>query len=188
MNDVLWRRLGYMLSPQLDLYKGLAPHLMDKEVLEIGFGTGFGTLQYACAAELVTAIETDESAVKFATENLPLANVAWLKSDILKLWMPQRFDAVVMVEVLEHIQDWSTALENAYAYLKPSGVFYMTARNANADLRRNDLHEREVTAKDLMYMLMQYFESVRLFDYRLKEELGTDTHVTPLIAVARKQA
>ncbi len=47
---VLWRRLPYMLSPQLDIYERLWPFVRRKRVLEVGFGTGIGVLQYAGSA------------------------------------------------------------------------------------------------------------------------------------------
>ena len=61
---VLFRRLPYMLSPQLDIYERLGPLVTEKRVLEIGFGTGLGTLQYVAAASMVDAIEIDPAAVR----------------------------------------------------------------------------------------------------------------------------
>ena len=62
----------------------------------------------------------------------------------------------------------------------------MTARNRHADLRRNDLHEREWTAKELKDNLGEFFLDVKLFDYTLQNEVDETTRITPLIAVARK--
>jgi 2-polyprenyl-3-methyl-5-hydroxy-6-metoxy-1,4-benzoquinol methylase len=90
------------------------------------------------------------------------------------------------VEVLEHIADWKLALVNVATLLKPEGRLYITARNAAADLRRNDIHSREVTGAQLTDMLLSVFGRVRLYDYTLKHELALDTHVTPLIALATK--
>ena len=186
MSDILFRRLTYMLSPQTDIYRHLAAHLKDKQVLEVGFGTGFGVLQYAGAAKLVTALDPDNGAVEFARTSIPLANVVWLNGDILKLWMPERFDAVVMIEVLEHIEPWMQALENAYTYLKPGGALYLSARNANAELRKNDLHAREWNAAQLVAALKRFFPTVELYDYALRVPQTVNTHQTPLLAVARK--
>lgn len=186
MTSVLWRRLGYMLSPQLDLYQNIAPKVDGLKVMEVGFGTGMGTLQLARLAKIVVAIEPDGQAVRFAEKVLPIRNIVWVEADITRLKAKERFDAVVMVETLEHIQDWQKALRTIHGFLKPEGKLYMTARNRNADLRRNDLHEREWSSQELSYNLGQYFKNVELFDYTLENGLGVDTHITPLIATATK--
>jgi 2-polyprenyl-3-methyl-5-hydroxy-6-metoxy-1,4-benzoquinol methylase len=186
MTSILWRRLRYMLTPQFDLYKNIAPKLKDLMVLEVGFGTGFGTVQLAQYAKEVIAIEYDADAVKFAKQVLPLKNVWWIESDITAALNKPIYDAVVMVETLEHIKKWRKALTKIHGLLKPGGCLYMTARNRNADLRRNDLHERELSASELRANLGEFFLDVTLYDYTLANEQSDDTHITPLIAVARK--
>jgi 2-polyprenyl-3-methyl-5-hydroxy-6-metoxy-1,4-benzoquinol methylase len=186
MTSILWRRLRYMLTPQFDLYKNIAPHLKNKYVVEVGFGTGFGTVQLAQNAVSVTAIEPDADAVSFARQVLPLTNVSWIQADITEYAPRNLYQAVVMVETLEHIADWRKALSNIHGLLNLGGCLYMTARNRNADLRRNELHEREWTGQELTNALGEFFLEVKLYDYTLTNELTADTHITPLIAVARK--
>ena len=192
MSEILWRRLRYMLTPQLDLYRHIGPHLGGKRVLEVGFGTGVGTLQLVPYARCVTAIESSLGAVDFATTTFP-AQANWEIGDIRDWRNGERgnvnadlFDAVVMVEVLEHIPDWKLALQNIYNLLGSGGELFMTARNANADLRRNDLHEREWTARQLKAALREFFPSVTLWDYTLTKDQDDTTHCTPLIARAKK--
>jgi len=184
-NEVLWRRLGYMLSPQLDIYKHLASHLTNKRVLEVGFGTGIGVLQYAPRAKFVCAIEIDPLAVAFAKKCFSVEAIAWTEADILA-FSSVPYDAIVMIEVLEHITDWEAALANVARLLDEDGRLYISARNANASLRKNDLHEREWTAPEFRNALLDYFSSVDLYDYSLCTLLSLDTKQTPLMAVARK--
>lgn len=186
LDSILFRRLRYMLSPQLDLYRSIGQDFLG-DVLEVGFGTGFGTLQLASNANKVLAIEIDQAAVEFARYCLPVANVEWQRRDVLELEPYLNcFDTVVMVEVLEHIEDWEKVLTLLHQALMPKGKLIMTARNAKADLRRNELHEREWTGGELLVNLGRYFQDVSLYDYTLNKKLFEDTHTTPLIAVARK--
>jgi len=185
MSDVLWRRLRYMLSPQMDLYASLARRVSGRSVLEVGFGTGAGTLQLVPHARNVTAIESDPEAVAFVRQMWPY-QADWQQSDILDYRPGEVFEAVIMVEVLEHIKDYNRALDNVVSCLVRGGKLYMTARNRNADLRRNELHEREWTAQELSDALGRHFTRVSLWDYTLERELFTDTHSTPLIAVAER--
>ena len=187
-NDVLWRRLRYMLTPQWDIYHSLGGLVEGQRVLEIGFGTGTGMLQLAARAESVTGVELNTQAVQFAQLVYPLRNGRWLEGDVLDLPQTLRshYDAAVMIEVLEHVSDWKRALANVRTALKPGGRLYISSRNANADLRRNDLHEREVTAAEFTQMLGQYFSPVVLYDYQLQTQLTNTTRMTPLVAVGWK--
>ena len=174
-----------MLTPQLDIYTHLGPKVKGMQVLEVGFGTGLGTLQLVARAHHVTAIELDSEAVAFAARVLP-KQARWFQADILTAQYASQFNAVVMIEVLEHIRDYRRALENIRLALRPGGVLYMSARNAHADLRRNELHEREWTAAQLTEALSEYFSEVNLWDYTLTEKQTTETRMTPLVAEARK--
>ncbi len=187
-HDVLWRRLKYSLTPQHDIYQSLRERLMGASVLEVGFGTGAGVLQYAMAAEQVDAIEIDPGAVHFAQEMFPLSNVRWIEADITSWYSATPYDYAVMIETLEHIEDWRVALSAITAMLKEGGHLIMSARNANADLRRwKDLHEREWTAAEVLGGLRQFFPSVYLYDWSLQEQQDPDTtRLTPLIAIAKK--
>jgi 2-polyprenyl-3-methyl-5-hydroxy-6-metoxy-1,4-benzoquinol methylase len=189
MSEVLWRRLGYMLSPQLDIYKAIAPHVAAQTVIDIGFGTGFGTNILTGYAREVVGVEVDHDAINFAADNLPGIQFAWgdISRGVRYLVDDEfRFDAALMIEVLEHVSHWRNALTNVVEILKPGGKLYISARNANADLRKNDLHEREWTAAEFTAALGEFFESVELYDYRLEVKQDTTTRATPLVAVATK--
>ena len=186
MNDatgVIWRRLKYMLSPQLDIYKHIAEKVQGLDILEVGFGTGFGTVQLASAARHVTATEIDPSAVSFAKLVFPLQNILWLEDDITNLGYRGKNYVVVCLEVLEHIPDWQLAIDGIVKALASNGVLYVSGPNANANLRKNDRHEREWTAQEFKDALGQYFTQVSLMDYTLTEPQGDDTHLTPLVAI-----
>lgn len=182
---VLWRRLRYMLSPQFDMYKHLSELLEGKYVLEAGFGTGAGVLQYASGAKRVLAVEMDKGAIDFARQMFPLGNVEWLYGDVTSYIPGNGFEAVVMLEVLEHIPYWEQAIENIYKSMAVGGALYLSGPNANAELRKNDKHEREWTAQEFVENLGKYFRVVRLHDYKLEEQ-PEDTRITPLIAVCVK--
>lgn len=186
MSEVLWRRLGYMLSPQMDIYKSIAQRLDHESVLDIGFGTGFGTLQLSANGASLTGVEFDKEAVDFAQWCIPGAQ--WYWGDISRgiEYVGKDYDVAIMIEVLEHIPDWRAALANVVSVLKDGGEFYISARNANADLRKNELHEREWTAKEFKEALSEFFEEVVLYDYKLENIQDTSTRMTPLVAWCKK--
>ena len=186
--DVLWHRLRYFLSPQMDIYISLREHLRGQpRVLEAGFGVGAGTMLYADKVGHLTGIEINRDAVEFAKAMYPLENVDWIHADILDFASPKKFSAILAIEVLEHIPEWIDALQNIRSLLvDPGGEFIMSARNANADLRRaKSQHERELTADELVSALEEFFPNVTIYDYTLARIQDRDTRVTPILAVCR---
>jgi 2-polyprenyl-3-methyl-5-hydroxy-6-metoxy-1,4-benzoquinol methylase len=193
-SSVLFRRLPYMLSPQLDIYENLPPFIRGKNrVLEVGFGTGAGVLQYARAANHVTAIEVDPAAVRFAQQCFPLENVRWQEADIVADDLTQTiygdFDFVVMIEVLEHIEFVNLALVNVRTLLAPGSHALIAVPNKLRDRRKKDdpdpwiIHEWD--AVEFHGILLDLFDDVRFLSFELRElggipSIGT---ATPLIAL-----
>lgn len=188
-HDVLWRRIRYMLSPQWDIYQSLREKLDNRSVLEVGFGTGAGVVQYASKVQSVDAIELDPGAVDFAQKAFPISNVNWIHSDICDYDTKKRYGFMVCIETMEHIPDDAKAIENMYRLLHRNGILFISARNANADLRRwTDLHERELKAEEFHAFLAKHFEEVELFDYSLKNKQDKNTTLTPLLAICKKKS
>ena len=184
--SVMWRRIGYMLTPQLQIYKNLAKLLENKVVLEVGFGAGFGTLQYAHVADRVTGIEIDRDAVEFAQWAMPLPNVEWEVGDICKETLGF-YDAIVMIEVIEHIPRWQEALQRISDRMLPDATLIISTPNANGTFIKNDLHGDEWTAQEFYERLSNYFSEVTLHDFSLDNPQELDTRITPLVAVCKKE-
>ena len=186
MSDILFRRLGYFLSPQLDIYKHIAKEVKGQRVLDIGFGTGFGSLQFVGIASEIIGTDVDPGSISFANTYIPGVSFYWGDIQRPVTHLARDMDMVLLIEVLEHIPDWRAALKNAAECLKPGGRLILSARNANADLRKNDLHEREWTAQEVIDSLSPFFAKVELFDYTLTNKLSPETRTTPVLAVATK--
>lgn len=168
-SSVLWRRLLYMLTPQLDIYEGLRRVVGGKKVLEVGFGTGIGVMQYAAFAEYVDAVELDQAAVEFARRCLPVANARWLHDDITKPTRNYRgYDFVVCIEVLEHVSALDAALRNIANSLAIGGAGILTVPNSLRYRRRSEaLNVTEWEPAGFLALLKEHFAHVRLLDSTL---------------------
>ena len=49
--------------------------------------------------------------------------------DVAYILGKESFDVVISTEVLEHIKDWRTAVNNMIKLLKPNGMLFVTARS-----------------------------------------------------------
>lgn len=182
----LTRRWMYLLTPQLTIYKNIAPYVKGKHVLEIGFGNGAGVVQYYDAAERIVGIEKEDEYVELANTLFPLDKVSFEKGDICAETLGL-YDVIVMIEVIEHIEDWQEALKNCHARLHHDGVLIVSTPNANGTFVKNALHGDEWTAVEFYENLKEFFSEVTLHDFSLDNPQGLDTRITPLVAVCRKR-
>lgn len=186
--SVIWRRMMYFLSPQLDIYESLKKVVKGKRVLEVGFGTGVGTLQYHAYTEYVDAVEIDPDAFSFVRRTLPLQNVRWIVDDISNPSRRYRgYDVVVMIEVLEHIHNQDKTLQVVKDALNKKGVAIISVPNANRYRRRQEsLNVREYNPYSIKEKVKEVFGRSILLDANLMAVEDYETKESPIIAAGFK--
>jgi len=106
-------------------FQMVAPFLRG-EVLEVGGGIGNFTPQLAGVARFVTSLEPNEFCFHQLREKIaPLKNAAACRATVESLHQvippDKKFDAIVLMNVLEHIQDDRAVLAELRKYLAPGG-------------------------------------------------------------------
>jgi 2-polyprenyl-3-methyl-5-hydroxy-6-metoxy-1,4-benzoquinol methylase len=178
---LIWNRFKYVLSPQFDIYD-VVKRVVRNKVADIGFGTGFGTHLLNVNAKEVYGFEIDENAIQFAKAVFPFKNLHYEYGDIVK-GISGQFDYIVMIDVIEHIKDDKTALDNVKAMMAKDGTLILSTPNRLSRYRKGESHVREYAPKELEGILKRHFVSVRICNYRL-EPLASQ-YENPLIAVCR---
>jgi len=74
-------------------------------ILDIGCGNGFLAYDLAKKAKMVVGIDLDERSIGFAKKRFSASNIKYLVGDALKDLPVGDFDAIVLSNVLEHIED-----------------------------------------------------------------------------------
>jgi len=109
----------------------------DMRILDLPCGRGFylNMLRQVSDCELVGA-DLDWKVVKTAKQVLgPLPKIHLHHASIYAMpYPPDCFDAVILSEVLEHIDDDVRGLEEAFRVMKPGGALAVTVPNANYPL------------------------------------------------------
>jgi SAM-dependent methyltransferase len=109
-----------------------------KTVLDFGSGVGSISLYLANKGQQVTGIELSEKAVAVAQQSAEkfglTKQVKFLRQDIFKTGLKQKFDFVICSEVLEHLPDDAQALDKIHSLVKPTGRILVSVPSANASL------------------------------------------------------
>jgi len=74
-------------------------------VLDVGCGNGSVSRDVAKKAKYVVGIDIDGNKIKDAKNNFLLDNIEYICGDIINQSFKQKFDVVILSNVLEHIED-----------------------------------------------------------------------------------
>lgn len=140
-----------------------------KTVLDFGSGVGTLSLYLASQGKQVTGVEISQKAVRIAQKSAQLFNltgqVKFLRVDIFKTGLKQKFDFVICSEVLEHLADDGRAVEKIFQLLKPNGRVLISVPSLNAPLIKTGAikpfdawsgHLRRYTMNSLTLLLNQH--------------------------------
>jgi 2-polyprenyl-3-methyl-5-hydroxy-6-metoxy-1,4-benzoquinol methylase len=105
-------------------------------VLEVGCSTGYVTEHLVAAGNTVTGIDIDPEAAELAERFATRVHVADLDLVPASTLTDERFDVIVLGDVLEHLRDPDAALADLLTLLTDDGRVVVSVPNvAHADLR-----------------------------------------------------
>lgn len=148
-------------------YLALLPWTRGAVVLEAGAGEGYGAAMLAGTARRVIALDYDEAATRHAGARYP--EVLVLRGNLAGL--PLRaaaVDAVVNLQVIEHLWDQPGFIAECARVLRPAGTLVVATPNRltfspGRDTPLNPFHTRELTAAELAELLAPHFDVVRMY-------------------------
>lgn len=113
--------------------------LANKQILEIGCGTGLNTQYLAQNAGQVVGLDISEEMLEVARQRISNKNARFMVGDITKAWdfKNKAFDLIVANLVLEHIEELSHVFREAYRILNPGGTLYLAELHPYKQLNRS---------------------------------------------------
>jgi 2-polyprenyl-3-methyl-5-hydroxy-6-metoxy-1,4-benzoquinol methylase len=154
------------------LAASLAP---GKRVLDAGCGLGYGASTLARAGAVsVDAIDASSAAIGRARHDGD-NRVEFAVGDVRSLPYPsEQFDLVACFEVLEHMVEHETLIDELKRVLVPGGVLLVSTPNKDRYLVENPWHLKELTPPEFDALLRSRFAHVRL--------LGQQLHLASILA------
>lgn len=161
--------LSDMEGLHLVKYQFVLPFCRSKKVLELGCGSGYGSLYLAeNGAKEIVAYDLNHAAINFAKENFARANIEFRQGDAQSLKLGDKYDVVISFEIIEHLTQPLKLLELVKTSLKKGGVFILSTPNREYNLQdngrpSNPYHVYEYLPEELKKILLKYFKSVQLY-------------------------
>ncbi|MEM7818921.1 MAG: class I SAM-dependent methyltransferase [Candidatus Aenigmatarchaeota archaeon] len=100
------------------------------KVLDVGCGYGIFCF-YADRKWFVYGVDSDEERISRARK-IKLKNCVFIKADAEKLKLKKKFDAIVALDILEHLKRPEKCLEKIYGMLKDDGIFIVSNPNRHS--------------------------------------------------------
>tara|TARA_B100001123_G_C15292026_1_gene1017796 strand:- start:357 stop:1343 length:987 start_codon:yes stop_codon:yes gene_type:complete len=138
------------------------------EVLDAACGVGYGTNLLSKKSKNIIGIDYSKSAIKFAKENYKNKKIKFFESNILNFKYKKKFDVIVSLETLEHINrsDGIRWIKKCYGLLKKNGIFICSSpllriRNGKPFIT-NPHHLHEMKRRELEKILKRTFKTKNL--------------------------
>ncbi len=145
------------LARHLSAYHFALPYLKHRDVLEIGFGDGYGANFLAGHVKSITAVDALEKNARLASAKYKASNLEYRNMDATDLHFDDNvFDAVLSFQVIEHIDEARLIkyLEEIKRVLKKDGRGFISTLNLdtnkkpNSPYNKNPYHIKEFTYRE----------------------------------------
>jgi cyclopropane-fatty-acyl-phospholipid synthase len=162
--EVAQRRKFDLCLQQCDLGPG-------SHVLEVGPGWGAFAEHAARKGVRVTGVTNSRDSAEYMTALGVRLGVAWdiVEADFLAYRPSHRFDAIVLMGIMEHLPDYRAVLDRFDALLRPGGRVYLDASASRHKYRASSFITRRIyPGNHSFFVLHDFLEAVARTSFRLR--------------------
>ena len=160
VNDDLW-------AEHVARYAFAARFASQKNVLDLGCGTGYGTAHLAHFASSAVGVDLAPEAIAYAESHYSTAKFLQCSAAAVP-FPPASFDLITAFEVIEHLPDWHSLLVEARRVLRATGLLIVSTPNqryyaeTRAKAGPNPFHSHEFEYAEFRAALGEFFPHVQI--------------------------
>jgi len=158
-----------MVARHLCAYEFALRYVTGKKIMDVGCGEGYGANYLAGHALEVLAIDYELSAILAASEKYQRSNLKFQRLDIKDIGsLGESFDIICSFQVIEHLKDTDSFLDDIKRLLRPGGFFICSTPNrldasGHSVVPLNKFHIKEYLFDEFESMLKSKFKQVELY-------------------------
>ena len=108
-------------------------NLENLNILDLGCGGGLTCEPLARLGAKVTGIDFIPKNIEIAKKHSLISklNIGYINSDLEDISFKEKYDVVLLLEVIEHLDGWKSLIKKIYKTLKPKGRLIISTINQN---------------------------------------------------------
>lgn len=115
---------GETFVVHLERYKFAVEACIPGSILDIACGSGYGTqylAEHRLDATVVQGVDNSAAAIEYAKKTYSHQKISYTQADALTYSPTDRFDNIVSLETIEHVNNPAELIKNFFKLLKPGG-------------------------------------------------------------------
>ncbi|MCX7726098.1 MAG: class I SAM-dependent methyltransferase [Chitinispirillaceae bacterium] len=170
-------------------YEYVSSFVLNKKVIDIGCGCGYGSKILSEKAELVYGIDYDKDAINYCNSHYRASNLRYFNVDINEeINFNLFFDIAISFQVIEHMQDVDRFIQKIKSIVKKGGKVFITTPNTIVPDKNNPFHVNEMDYKRFTDVISKNFSSFKIvgIGYAKKNWFRSIIEKTPIYYLGKK--
>lgn len=158
-----------MISRHMCAYRFARDYVIEKNILDLGCGEGYGTDYLSRVSKTALGIDYDHSIIEYAKLKYQRDNLNFLNIEASNLSsIRKKFEVICAFQFIEHIEKVDNLIETVKDLLEDQGIFICSTCNRNdsspgSSTPFNKFHRREYLSEEFKVLLTAHFQIVDFF-------------------------
>lgn len=156
---------GQIAIDHLHRYSIAYPFVVEKIVLDIACGEGYGSKLLSKVAHQVCGVDISEETIKHAEKKYSSHNLNFNVGSAEEIpFHDNFFDVVISFETIEHLENHDGMISEIKRVLKQDGILIISSPNkteySEARNYSNPFHEKELDETEFRDLIKRYFKNI----------------------------
>ena len=157
-----------LMQTHLSRYVWAMEYCVEKDVLDVGCGTGYGTWLESIVATKALGIDMCAEAIEEAKQTF---GGEFFCTTLEGVEIDKQFDVVTCFEVLEHLNNLDVGMEAIARYMKPNGIALISLPLHQPSEFH---HRRDFSYQQWKALLSQYFDIKGIYYQEWEDDLSNN--------------